>query len=973
MAPDSGNEASYRALIEQSPNAIVVQAEGRILFVNDAALRLVGATDVAQMAGHSVVDFFQEESPDVISPPPVERTQSGDIAATTVRVCRLDGSTMEAESMSSRVRFGDHDATQSVLRDVTDRFALERERNARLLAEQHEAQYRQLAEAIPQLVWTATPDGALDYYNKRWFDYTGLTLDETRGWGWGPVVHPDDLQRCVERWTLACASGEPYDVEYRFKRASDGSYRWHLGRAMPVRDADGAIIKWFGTCTDIDDQKRAVEALAESQSRIRSLLDQSPLSTAIFDAVGRPLESNPAYAHLWGSAATAAPDGWTLFDDPVFASPQIRGLVRRAFDGEHITLPLLLYENPSAQGGEIWVRATLNPIRDAAGRVTQVVQVQEDVTARHAAEIAYHAARERFRIVQDASLDGFALLHAVRDDAGHVIDFEFVYNNPSGDRMIGGGDPLLAGKRVVGRQLLEVFPHLRGSTLIDGYSRVLETGEPFRTEHESARGDTPQWTAITAVRVGDDLAVSYSDVTARRIAEVYLAEANERLELGVIERTAELQESEERYRTVLAASPDGIALQLADFTIAAWNESAERITGLTKEQLAGNESLPRGWEAIEEDGSRFPMNKHPSLVALRTGETQFDCTMGIRRSDGSMVWVSMNTTPLTHPGATRPYAAVTSFSDVTARREAASALRESEQRLQLLAMQAPVGIFHADSTGAYTFANERYCELTGIGADTALGTGWQQMVHPEDRERVVDTWVAATSAGSSFDVEYRMRSLAGATIWVEGKAEPVRDSRGIVTGYIGSVHDLSDRKRAEDALRTLSLRDELTGLWNRRGFIALGEQECRRARRTRATVLVMYGDVNAFKTINDTHGHRAGDEGLVAVAAALSASCRNADVACRMGGDEFVILSVHETPDGAVAGEAAIRARLETRLEAASADRGYDLSLTLGAARAAGPDITLDALLESADEALYSAKRQRQKKSMTLIAGAKRA
>ena len=126
---------------------------------------------------------------------------------------------------------------------------------------QDDVHYRILAEAIPQIVWTANPDGWLDYYNQRWFDYTGLTLEQTRGWGWEPVLHPDDLQNCVQRWTHACATGEPYETEYRFKRAADGKYRWHLGRALPVRDADGAIVKWFGTCTDIHDQKEAAEVL----------------------------------------------------------------------------------------------------------------------------------------------------------------------------------------------------------------------------------------------------------------------------------------------------------------------------------------------------------------------------------------------------------------------------------------------------------------------------------------------------------------------------------------------------------------------------------------------------------------------------------------------------------------------------------------------------------------------------------------
>src|SRR5947207_1426469 len=127
--------------------------------------------------------------------------------------------------------------------------------------ETSEQAFRQLADAMPQIVWTANPAGLLDYCNQRWFDYTGLTLDQTVNWLWKTVFHPDDLDQCVELWSRAIATGTAFEVKYRFKRASDGSYRWQLGRASAVRDNEGRIIKWYGTCTDIDDQKRAEEAL----------------------------------------------------------------------------------------------------------------------------------------------------------------------------------------------------------------------------------------------------------------------------------------------------------------------------------------------------------------------------------------------------------------------------------------------------------------------------------------------------------------------------------------------------------------------------------------------------------------------------------------------------------------------------------------------------------------------------------------
>lgn len=127
-----------------------------------------------------------------------------------------------------------------------------------------EERYRYLAEAMPQIVWTADSEGSIDYYNSRWFEYTGMTMERTKGWGWQPVLHPDDAERAVRRWARCVLTGEPYQVEYRFRRGSDGQFRWHLGRAVPMHDADGRIVRWFGTSTDIHDQKRAAEVARES-------------------------------------------------------------------------------------------------------------------------------------------------------------------------------------------------------------------------------------------------------------------------------------------------------------------------------------------------------------------------------------------------------------------------------------------------------------------------------------------------------------------------------------------------------------------------------------------------------------------------------------------------------------------------------------------------------------------------------------
>ena len=130
-----------------------------------------------------------------------------------------------------------------------------------------------LADMMPQLVWSTRPDGFHDYYNRRWYDYTGSTREQTEGAGWSTLLHADDLERSIARWQLALETGEPYEIEYRIRRASDGVFRWFLGRAEPIRDAEGQITRWFGTCTDIDDQKRAELDLAEVSRRERTIAE----------------------------------------------------------------------------------------------------------------------------------------------------------------------------------------------------------------------------------------------------------------------------------------------------------------------------------------------------------------------------------------------------------------------------------------------------------------------------------------------------------------------------------------------------------------------------------------------------------------------------------------------------------------------------------------------------------------------------
>jgi diguanylate cyclase (GGDEF)-like protein/PAS domain S-box-containing protein len=274
-----------------------------------------------------------------------------------------------------------------------------------------EANFRQLADSMPQMVWTTRADGWLDYCNRQWTDYTGLTAIQTAGWGSIAVIHPDDVASVINAWDRAVETGNVSSVEFRLKRASDGAYRWHLGRGVPIRDGTGRIIKWFGTSTDIDEHKRAQQALEEArqqlevrvQERTCELERSNTLLTAILDSMGDGVICvNDKYEHVLfnraarellssgpgqacpGERAQAFgiyyPDKQTLFkmeDLPL----------GRALRGENCD-NIEIFSLPPGQKESAWLSANSRPVKDLSGRLHGAVLVLRDITARKQAEEA---------------------------------------------------------------------------------------------------------------------------------------------------------------------------------------------------------------------------------------------------------------------------------------------------------------------------------------------------------------------------------------------------------------------------------------------------------------------------------------------------------------------------------------------------------------------------------------------------------
>ncbi|MEN3368596.1 MAG: two-component system, chemotaxis family, CheB/CheR fusion protein [Verrucomicrobiota bacterium] len=266
-------ELRYRTFFEMVPVAVyTTDAEGTIQEFNQRAAELWGrapAKNTMKFCGsfkifHSDGTFMPHEEC------PMARVLRGEElgpADLELIVEHQDGGRRNV--MVAPRAFKDESGTIigaiNCLTDITHR------KQAEEAVRESEERFRTVADNIPQLIWTNEAAGNANYFNKGWYDYSGLTYEQSAGPGWQAMVHPDDEPASVERWQRALAKGEVFDAEYRLRR-HDGAYRWFIGRNVPLR-ADGQILSWFGTATDIDDLKQAEAALHETQERFRLLVE----------------------------------------------------------------------------------------------------------------------------------------------------------------------------------------------------------------------------------------------------------------------------------------------------------------------------------------------------------------------------------------------------------------------------------------------------------------------------------------------------------------------------------------------------------------------------------------------------------------------------------------------------------------------------------------------------------------------------
>jgi PAS domain S-box-containing protein len=394
------------AVVESSDDAIISKTlDGTITAWNRGAEKVFGYS-AAEAVGKPMA---------LLLPPDRAEEESGILARIrcgesihhfeTVRV-RKDGKKIDVSVTISPISDakGAIVGASKIARDVTAH------KQAEEVLRESEERFHAMLNGIPQLAWTAEPDGYIFWYNQRWYDYTGTTPEQTKGWDWQDIHDPDILPKVLDRWKTAIAEGTPFEMEFPL-RAGDGSFRTFLTRVLPLKDANGQVLRWFGTNTDISERKLAeVQLAGQAQELIRraeelassrvALETQTLMLQSVLDSMGEGLIAADRNGHfliwndsankLMGREASNLPtEQWTphyqvFLPDGITPCPPDRLPLVRALHGESVQVELMV-EHPD-RANRVCLEVTARPLKDNQGNLRGGVAVLRDITERKTAE-----------------------------------------------------------------------------------------------------------------------------------------------------------------------------------------------------------------------------------------------------------------------------------------------------------------------------------------------------------------------------------------------------------------------------------------------------------------------------------------------------------------------------------------------------------------------------------------------------------
>jgi PAS domain S-box-containing protein len=525
---------------------------------------------------------------------------------------------------------------------------LRRQRDLAQLRRESEQSYRTLTNAMPQIAWLSAPNGLVQYFNQRWFEYTGLGGDTSLGEGWLEALHPADHDTVSARWAEALARGRVFEAEMRLQRARDQAYRWHLARALPTKNDDGVTTGWVGTLTDIEDQKRVAADLAAQYAVARVLSEVEAIEQAlprILEALGSQLG--------WSLVALWHREGAELVCSAHWCGPGCEDGLAQAMTANPLSLSASLPGDVFANGEVRWVKDVLldarfkrplpaaalvhgwvgmpivvegavemviemfhteirNPDRDLLSVLTAVGSQMGQFIERERAEHELRASEQLKGAVLESAFDSVIMM----DARGLITEF-----NPAAEVTFG-----YKRADVIGKEMAEmVMPPAYRDLHRAGLKRYLETGEahilgrPLELEAMRANGTIfPCELTITRVDVpGPAVFTGYlRDITERKQAETELARRQARLAL--LAEAGDLLARSLEYEATVVNVAHAIVPEFADWCIAYLVEDSGAIRPLV---VAHADSEREAW--AQEFAERYPIDRNETTgpaEVIRSGQ-----------------------------------------------------------------------------------------------------------------------------------------------------------------------------------------------------------------------------------------------------------------------------------------------------------------------------------------------------------------
>ena len=763
--------AEQAAILGQlAEGVIATDADGRISFVNAAAERLHGVASL-HIAPDAYSETYHLLTEDGAPYPPADLPLARAVrAGETVRearwrVRRPDGSEVIAVgSAQPVVADGEQVGAVLTMRDDTARI------EAEAALRSSESRFQAIADSIDQMVWSTQPDGFHDYYNARWYEYTGMPAGSTDGEAWNGMFHPDDQDRAWAIWNRSLATGEPYHIEYRLRHRS-GDYRWVIGRALPVRGEDGAIVRWYGTCTDIQDVKQAEAALAESRAYLRLLLDSTQEAFYSVDAEGLTQVCNAAFVRMLGFEREEDAVGRKLHDVIHHSHP----------DGSHYAVTdCPIYRcaqtgTPAHVVDEVFYRLDGTPFpvdyRVApivrGGEVRGAICTFSDVTEQQQTQRRLRESETRARSVLEGMGEGFITLDT---------DLRIASINAEGLRV--DGRPRAD---IVGRHVLEVWPETEHLPNWPLFQRAITSGQPETVEFRHHSDVHDVWLETRVYPVEQGLAVFYRDVSERRQAQ------------------EQMRVSEERYRSLFEAIDAGFCIiemrfdeagNPADYRFVEINPAFARQTGLV--DAAGK------WiRDLAPEIEQHWVDLYGRVATTREPARYEDHSPALGR------WFEVSAFPVDVPEANR---VAVLFNDVSDRKKAEQALTELNRTLETRVSEAVAErdmIWRTSQDlflicgfdGFYRSVNPAWQKVLNRAPEDLVGARFDALIHADDISAATSA-VERLARGEVVEgLDLRMCARDGKYRWISWTAVPHGDL------FSASGRDVTARKELEEQLR----------------------------------------------------------------------------------------------------------------------------------------------------------------------------